>query len=332
MSRTRRYKQKVAFVYLGETHSEYEEVANSLASQGIESHLIHLDHLEMVDWSEFDMVNIRECRGYHLDPAFLTKIEALHHKLLDIAGKAIPLVNPLEVVRAGLDKGKYLRQLEQDGIDIIPTCWLKSGDAMTLERVMAENGWAEVVVKPAISSRCWNTFRVSKHGEEIVLGKAEDALHGPAENIAENQFPEHELLFQQLLRSQDVCVQKFIPEVLRGGETSFVFINDTFSHAVQKTVADQGGWLAHEMFGGANEYRDVSGNQVEWAENIYAKLSRRYGRMLYARVDGIEENGLLRLLECELVVPRLFLREGDAFHTYTKAIKNWLLDPHKPPG
>ena len=61
--------------------------------------------------------------------------------------------------------------------------------------------------------------------------------------------------------------------------------------------------------------------EINWAEDIYARLAYKYGDFLYARIDGISDAQKLRLLECELVVPRLFLREGQAFEKYAIAIK-----------
>jgi len=43
--------------------------------------------------------------------------------------------------------------------------------------------------------------------------------------------------FGNMSLDNDVCFQKFMPEILSRGELSFVFIDGKFSHAVQKTVA-----------------------------------------------------------------------------------------------
>jgi len=59
--------------------------------------------------------------------------------------------------------------------------------------------------------------------------------------------------FGNMPLDNDVCFQKFMPEILSRGELSFVFIDGKFSHAVQKTVA-RNNWLAHEFFGGKNEH------------------------------------------------------------------------------
>jgi len=90
---------------------------------------------------------------------------------------------------------------------------------------------------------------------------------------------------------------------------------------VQKRVRDNGGWWAHELLGGTNQPREATDEEIAWAKDVYEKLSRRYGELVFARVDGIcDEREALRLLECELVIPRLLLPEGSAFDRYAEAI------------
>jgi hypothetical protein len=54
-------------------------------------------------------------------------------------------------------------------------------------------------------------------------------------------------------------------------------------------------------------------------------MCQRYGYFLYARVDAIPHKQNLQLLECELVVPRLFLTEGNALNKYVQAIQSWMI-------
>jgi hypothetical protein len=130
--------------------------------------------------------------------------------------------------------------------------------------------------------------------------------------------------FTDLIELCDVCVQQFMPEIFSRGELSFVFIDNEFSHAIRKTVAP-GNWLAHEFFGGNNEYYQATVNEISWAEHIFTTLGQRYGDFLYARIDAIPDKQRLLLLECELMVPRLFLSEGHALERYARALKNRLI-------
>jgi len=308
-------RPSIGFLFLGQTHTDYFDVSLCLLKYGLESHLIDLNNSDHIKWDEYSLINVRECRGYHLDPDFLRKIEVLKNLL-----GSTPITNSLAIIRSAIDKGKYLQELEQDGVDIIPTFWLKRGTSVTLEDVIQETGWNDLVVKPTISSKCWNTYRVVKHASRMEIIRAENQTSLILKNVA----IEHHQVLAELLKSNDVCFQKFMPEILSRGELSFVFIDGKFSHTVQKTVA-RNNWLAHEFFGGKNEYYKAAVTEINWAQDIYAKLSYKYGDFLYARIDSIPDGQKLRLLECELVVPRLFLREGQAFEKYAIAIKKRII-------
>jgi hypothetical protein len=309
-------RPSIGFLFLGQTHTEYFDVSLCLSKHGLESHLIDLNNSDHIKWDEYSLINVRECRGYHLDPDFLHKVEVLQNEL-----GSTPITNSLAIIRAGIDKGKYLQELEQDGVNTIPTFWLKRGATVTLEDVIRETGWNDLVVKPTISSKCWNTYRVVKHASRMEIIRAENQIPLVLKNVA---FEDHQV-FAELLKSNDVCFQKFMPDILSRGELSFVFIDGKFSHAVQKTVA-RNNWLAHEFFGGKNEHYKAAVTEINWAQDIYARLSYKYGEFLYARIDTIPDGQKLRLLECELVVPRLFLREGHAFKKYAIAIKKRIID------
>ena len=121
------------------------------------------------------------------------------------------------------------------------------------------------------------------------------------------------------MEQHDLCIQKFMPEIFSQGELSFVFIDNQFSHAIRKTVACDN-WLAHEFFGGNNACYSPTISQISWARDIFSVLQQKYGDFLYARIDAIPDSQDLRLLECELMVPRLFLSEGNALKKYVQAI------------
>jgi glutathione synthase/RimK-type ligase-like ATP-grasp enzyme len=304
----------IGFLFLGQAHSEYPDVSLCLSKHGFDSHLIDLNDSNPIKWDEYSLINVRECCGYHLDPDFLHKVEVLENRLGNT-----PITNSLDIIRAAIDKGKYLKELEQEGVDTIPTLWLKRGATVTLEDIIRKTGWNDLVVKPTVSSKCWNTYRVVKRANGMDIMRAENQ-HPSA--LKGDVFEQHQA-FSDLLKSHDVCLQKFMPEILSRGELSFVFIGGEFSHAVQKTVASNN-WIAHEFFGGKNGYYKARVAEINWAQDIYARLEYKYGHFLYARIDGISDGQKLRLLECELVVPRLFLREGQAFDKYAIAIKKRL--------
>jgi len=154
-------------------------LARALGERGVEARLVHLDQAGQVDWSGFDLVNIRMCRGFHEQPSFMSRVEALGARLRSVRGKEVPLINSLDLVRGALDKRAYLQRLEEDGVALIPTRWVNRGERATLDDIMAEMGWDDVVVKPTISSRSWNTFRVKRgEGAEVRVHRGRAQPHG----------------------------------------------------------------------------------------------------------------------------------------------------------
>ncbi|MBN1377656.1 MAG: hypothetical protein JXA04_00310 [Gammaproteobacteria bacterium] len=323
---------KIGFVYLGREHDEYGDILRALRLRNIDGELIHLDDAHNVEWSEYDLVTVRNCRGIHLDPHFVDKVRGLQERLNAIKGKTISIYNPLSVIPAAVDKYRYLRELEQQGVETVPTYWLAQHETLSLEQIMLETGWNKIVVKPTISTLCWRSYCIEKQGDEYVIVEPQTIRPKPISQEADSKtefdaminnddLPYHERIFNGLLKTGNVCVQKFLPTILNQGETSFVFLGGKFSHAIHKQVKEGDGWVAHEVYGGTNTAKIASGQEIAWAENIYKKVTDLYGDLLYGRVDGIpDDGGTLKLLECELVVPRLFLKEANAIDRYADEI------------
>jgi len=303
-------RKPVGFLYLGECHTEYPAIEQSLMAQGINSRLIDLRDCDSVDWGELSLVNVRECRGYHRHTDFLTRIEQIASHL-----GQVPLTNSLSIIRATSDKSDYLQDLQLAGMDMIPTCWVKSGEEISLNEIAEHTGWQDFVVKPTVSSKSWKTFRVLSNQGSMQIAEADTRL----------VFKEidQQTSLAELTGTHDLCIQQFMPEIFSTGELSFVFIDNQYSHAIRKTVATDN-WLAHEFFGGSNQSYGANNKQISWAKHIFSYLQQRYGDFLYARIDAIPDQQNLRLLECELMVPRLFLTEGNALNKYVQAIQSWM--------
>ena len=297
---------RIAFAHLGQTHDEFPAVKTALTARGIACEPVHLDRLDTWDPNEYAAVNVRECRGYHLDEGFLDKLDVVTQR----TAPAI-CINSLAVARGTLDKAAYLPGLAVAGIDVVPTHWISADDDWTLESVMRETGWSDLVVKPCVSSKSWQTFRVRQTAMGVELSAA-----GMPTLLGLGAVNE---TLRQAFSGRAVCVQRFLPEIQRHGEVSFVFLGGAFSHAVRKTVAD-GGWLAHEFYGGRNAVCEVDAADIAWAEQVHAAIVQRFGPLHYGRVDAIPDGRRWRLLECELVVPRLFLREGQAVERYASVL------------
>jgi hypothetical protein len=78
-----------------------------------------------------------------------------------------------------------------------------------------------------------------------------------------------------------------VPEVAASGEWSLVFLGSAFSHAVCKRPRD-GDFRVQPLLGGT--------------------ATPPGQRSLYARVDGIERDGRLMVMELECIEPQLHLR------------------------
>src|SRR6185312_11451564 len=96
-----------------------------------------------------DLLVLRSVWDYHLHPdAFVNWVCEIHQR--------IPVVNPPEVMRWNMDK-HYHREFEAEGILIPKTLVLEQGSNVDLEALMAEAGFSEAVIKPAISASAFET-------------------------------------------------------------------------------------------------------------------------------------------------------------------------------
>jgi len=221
------------------------------------------------------LVVIRSCWDYHLQPArFLQWTESVGRK----GGK---LLNPASTVRWNHDK-RYLRELQAKGVRVAPTVWVESNASTTLQQIVDETGWQEIVVKPAISATAWQTFR--RHRDDV--------------HRSESSFTES-------VRGGCVLVQQFLTDILVQGEWSFVFFNGIYSHAALKRPAQSDFRVQREFGGFVDCHVRPSPRLIDAA--IEALRQCPDAASLYARVDGIETNEGLVIVEIEQIEPALFL-------------------------
>lgn len=224
----------------------------------------------VVRWEEFQGVLVRSCWDYHL------RLDEFLRWIARIEGV---LWNPAPLLRWNSHKS-YLRDLAGRGVSIVPTRWLERGRSVRLSEVLQQEGWAEAVVKPAVSASAvgaWST---------TLTGAAADQPR-----------------LEQLLRAGDVLVQAFMPEVRDSGEWSLLFFGGRFSHAVLKRPAT-GDYRVQWEFGGSAEAHAPSRELIADAERVLTAVP---GTPIYARVDGVARGGRLVLMELELIEPHLFL-------------------------
>jgi hypothetical protein len=188
----------------------------------------------------------------------------------------------------------YLRDLNMQGVTIPPTCWLARGNHAELGALLADHGWEQVVIKPAISATAYQTWRTSRAQ-------------------AQHDQPR----FAAGLQHTDTLVQRFMEPVVTDGEWSFVFFHKQYSHAVLKR-AQAGDFRVQDDFGGTVEVVAPGSGLIEQAGQIVNCIA---GPLLFARVDGIEQDGRLVLMELELIEPFLFLEsDPSAVERFAHAI------------
>jgi glutathione synthase/RimK-type ligase-like ATP-grasp enzyme len=225
-----------------------------------------------VDWGQYEAIVLRSCWDYHLRSAefgaWLSRLESM----------SAPVWNPIDVLRWNMDK-TYLGDLQDQGIELIPSVWLPQGAQVRFEHLLAEKKWDRAVIKPVVSASADNTLLVSA-----------------------SQANRHQADFDTLLQRGGVIVQEYAGEIETQGEWSFLFYGGEYSHAVVKRPK-AGDFRVQPHLGGTHAAAVPPGILVEQARAVVKAVDTD---LLYARVDAIERNGRLLLMELELIEPYLF--------------------------
>src|SRR3982750_3172426 len=88
-----------------------------------------------------------------------------------------------------------------------------------------------------------------------------------------------------------------------------MFFGGKYSHAVHKRPR-AGDFRVQEKHGGTAEPADAPGMLVTQAAAMLDGIAGLgYENLAYARIDGVEVGGRLRLMEAELIEPQLFLAD-----------------------
>lgn len=183
----------------------------------------------------------------------------------------VPVHNAPAVVRWNSHKS-YLEKAAASGVPVPRTNILAKGS----KAASKEPG--RVIVKPAVSASAYETH----------LCDARDA----------------DAHIQRLLASGDVIVQEYIPEVVTNGEWSLIYFDRQFSHAVKKEPKE-GDFRVQQELGGTAVPAAPPERVRDAAERALALVS---APLLYARIDLVERDRDVLLMELELIEPSLFLR------------------------
>jgi glutathione synthase/RimK-type ligase-like ATP-grasp enzyme len=246
-----------------------------------------------VCWDDYELVVIRSPWDYQQDAeAFLQVLE-------NIERSRATLLNPLSIVRWNIRK-HYLRELEQQGISIVPTIWLESPQVSELHDAFEQLGCDELVGKPLVGANADHAHRLSRSSQEAALVEAAAAW---AQTTA--------------------LVQPFVPSIQSEGELSLIWFEGQFSHAVRK-VPKAGDFRVQEEHGGNISRCDPPPDVLQLAADCHRVLAER---LLYSRVDIVRlPNGRPAVMEMELIEPSLYLAfDAAAPQIFARSIRERLL-------
>jgi len=241
-----------------------------------------------VDWARFDAVLIRNTWDYIFDrDGFLTWAEEV--------AATTRLANPAPVLRWNTDK-RYLRELEEAGVRIVPTMWVEAGDRIP------DVEWPDFVVKPSVSAGARLSARYRK-GDDIV--RHVERIHA---------------------KGAAAMLQPYIGPVGGRHETGTYVFGGEVSHAISKAPV-----LAYvrspvdDLSGGSHQLVGPAAVDPRLADHALA-VAASAPPLLYARVDTVfDDDGEPLLMELEVTEPFLFLEHApDGADRFALAAVRWL--------
>lgn len=244
----------------------------ALRASGLDAHLVAWDDPD-IDWSTFDIAVLRSTWNYI---GFLDDFLAWVERVANLT----TLLNPEPVIRWNCHKA-YLDDLSARGFPVVPTRFVPGGSVTTLAEVMAEQGWHDVVAKPAVGAGSFRTERVRVR-----------------------DLPRAEGFWRELLGGGEAMVQPYQSAVDGYGERALVWIDGEFTHAMRKEP--RLGTAVESVAGPV----PISKQERELAHQV---VSDAWDGLLYARVDLINgDDGEPLIAELEMVEPSLFLLQSPA--------------------
>lgn len=255
---------------LPDLNPEDQKIIPALAQHNIEA-IAAIWSDKNINWTDFDYLIFRNTWDYFEKESefkiWLDHIEKLGMKTL----------NPIEIIKQNIHKF-YLRDLEQHGITILPTVFIDKTKNLNLAALIPSH-WKKAVLKPAFSAGSYLTevFEISE--SQVISEK-----------------------YKSIAAEKELLLQEFMPEIQTLGETSFIFFNKKFSHAVNKKPVD-GDFRVQSLFGG--KYTSVHPNP-EMIQKAQKVIDTFQEELLYARVDGILIDDELYLMEIECIEPDLY--------------------------
>jgi len=244
----------------------FDVEAEALRARGVEVDAV--PWTEGQDLTKYDLVLPLVAWGYHLRyPQWLSFLD-------DLRARALPVVNPPELLRWNSDKA-YLKELGAKGIPSVQTIEAEALSDADLIAAAARLESSELVIKPPVSGGAFGTHRI-RVGSEIPAAE----------------------------RGQRMMIQPFLPSIATEGEYAVILFGGAYSHSVVKRPKS-GDFRVQPHLGGSTEPCEPPPGAVELA---HAALAAAPAAATYARVDIVRgPDAELQIMELELIEPALFL-------------------------
>jgi glutathione synthase/RimK-type ligase-like ATP-grasp enzyme len=256
---------------LPEPDPDEAPLLRALRERGVRVEVLAWDD-PAADFARARLTVIRATWNYHRAP------ESFARWVGELGARGA-LVNAPEVVLWNMHK-RYLLELGARGIPVLPTELVAKGASRSLAAFVAERGFRELVIKPAVSAGSRGARRFG--ADE--LGATQGYLDA-------------------LSSREDALVQPYVPEVEQRGERSLVWIDGEVTHALRKAP----------RFDGQDEAitvaPDISAAERELALRTVAAVGKP---LFYARIDLVTVGSGPMLMELELIEPSLYFDASPA--------------------
>lgn len=362
---TEKNQKRIMFVHLGTVHDDALDIAFHLSKKGVDvmfysllegrlsnlsqmllskqndepAKYVHRD-LNNVDWESFSVVDLRNCRGYHLPDkvhifgGYLRQLRSRLRASID-SGETL-VTNSVEMFTWIMEKAKYLKRLETRDVRIMPTIFVKRYDpnftlSDHLEELYDRGDESGVVLKPSIGSKAYKVHRAYLSHKvdgrciyKVLIPRESRGVTDFEQNpVASETFDKVQLddWFNKVYRNDDLDMDVLIQPYFTSDEYSIIFIDGKPSHFIEKTpnpaAARVGLAIRHEHFGGINTAVDqIDPEILEMAHRTLAAVPQNK-QYKYVRIDlMLDGDGRPCVLEVEGGDPRMHLVESGKLPVY----------------
>lgn len=270
-----------------------------------------------VDWSQYDAVILYQTWSSSPLSSYITRLPEYVSWIKSLEQNEIPVYNNSSIIEDFSDKNLYISKLHEKNNNIIPTEFVLKNANISLYDIVERNNWNDIIVKTGSSEFANNIYRVIVDRAAYQQNKN---IYEQVKDLDNNRsiilFIDDFLpIFSELLKTNNVLVQKYMPEIKNYGETSCVFIQDNMTHCVNKFTHAEG-----EEFRTQRVFSRIVPRFVELNEKQRADFNASYqaafavygsNAPLVARIDMIldKQTGKSWLMEIEAIDPWMYLNE-----------------------